>query len=89
MKISREKRDKIIEQILAQLYSNFPSSMFTAEIAQEIARDEEFTKNLLLEAEKKALVLPIRKNKKGIKYIKRTRWRLTTKVHAAYKQHQQ
>ncbi|PIN77808.1 hypothetical protein COV15_01290 [Candidatus Woesearchaeota archaeon CG10_big_fil_rev_8_21_14_0_10_34_12] len=88
MKISKEKRDKITEQILALLYHSFPNSMFTAEIAKEIARDEEFTKSLLLDAEKKALVLPIRKNKKGIKYLKRIRWRLTNKVHTAYKQHQ-
>ncbi len=36
MKISKEKKDKISEQILACLYHNFPKTLFTAEIAREV-----------------------------------------------------
>jgi prolyl-tRNA editing enzyme YbaK/EbsC (Cys-tRNA(Pro) deacylase) len=87
MKISSQKRDKISEQVLAYLYDIFPQSAFTAEIAREIARDEEFIKSLLLELKDKKLVVLIRKNPKGVFYSRRQRWRLSDKAHSAYKQH--
>ena len=66
MKISLQKREKIYEQILAHLYSVSPKSLFTLNIASEIARDEEFVKSLLLELKKKGLVEIIEKPKKWI-----------------------
>ena len=49
MQLSQAKKDKITEQILSYLYHEFPNQPFTAEIAREIARDEEFIKRLLFE----------------------------------------
>ena len=60
MKISDKKKEKISEQILAVLYSNNPKPLFTYKIAQEIARDEEFVKQLLLELKKRKPVLEIK-----------------------------
>ena len=77
MKISNKKRDKIQEQILGLLYSIAPKSLFTSHIAQEVARDEEFTKKLLSELKKKKLVVEINKNSKGIPYIRRSRWKIS------------
>lgn len=88
MKLSKEKRNKISEQILACLYNSFPISLFTAEIARSIARDEEFTKQLLKELWDKNLVVPIRKNPKGIPFSKRIKWRLSNQAYNAYKMHQ-
>ncbi len=88
MRISKQKRDKISEQILATLYHNFPKQMFTAEISREIARDEEFTKTLLKELWNKNLVVPIRKNPKGIPFTRRIKWRLSNQAYSAYKEHQ-
>ncbi len=88
MRISKEKRDKISEQILACLYHNFPKQMFTAEIAKSTARDEEFTKVLLKELWDKNLVVPIRKNSKGITFSRRIKWRLSNQAYNAYKMHQ-
>jgi len=85
MKLSKEKRDKIAEQILSFLYHEFPKSKFTAEIAREIARDEEFIKALMFELKEKQLVVAIKKNPKGIFYSRRIRWRLSNKAHTAYK----
>ena len=85
MKISREKREKISEQILAYLFSVNPQPVFTAKIAIEIIRDEEFTKKLLLELKKKELVKEIKKNPKGAPYLKRSRWVLTDKTYFVYK----
>lgn len=89
MKISQKKREKISEQILALLFEKNPESLFTSHIAREIARDEEFIKKLLLEMKKKKLVVQIKKNSKGIEYLKRSRWRLTEQVYKIYKQHQE
>ena len=88
MKLSKEKRDKISEQILACLYHNFPKQMFTSEISREIARDEEYTKQLLKELWQNNLVVPIKKNSKGIAFTRRIKWRLSNQAYSAYKLHQ-
>ena len=88
MKISDIKREKISEQILAFLYSNNPKSFFTSHIAQEIARDEEFTKSLLINLKKKKLVIEINKNSQGINYLKRSRWKLSESSYNLYKKYQ-
>jgi len=86
MRISQVKKDKIAEQILSFLFHSFPNQPFTAEIAREIARDEEFIKTLLFELKEKQLVLPIRKNSKGEIFSRRLKWRLTNKVYDVYSQ---
>ncbi len=88
MRISKEKRDKISEQILADLYGTFPNSLFTAQIARNLARDEEFIKTLLKELWQKNLVVAIKKNSKGITFSKRIKWRISNKAYSAYKLHQ-
>ncbi len=88
MKISQKKREKIQEQILAFLFSANLKPIFTLHIAQEIARDEEFVKTLLLELKKKNLVVEIKKNEKGLVYLKRSRWRLSETAYRIYKNKQ-
>jgi predicted transcriptional regulator with HTH domain len=88
MRISNKKKEKISEQILAFLYSINPRSLFTSKIAQEIARDEEFVKKLLLNLKEKKLIIEIKKNSKGIDYLRRSRWRLSDEVYNSYKNHQ-
>ncbi len=85
MRLSQEKRDKIAEQILSFLYHEFPKASFTAEIAREIARDEEFIKALMFDLKNKELVASIKKNPKGVFYSRRIRWRLSNKAYDAYK----
>ena len=88
MKISEKKRQKIAEQVLLLLYSESPKLLFTSQIAQEIARDEEFIKKILLNLKEKNLILEIDKNPKGKKYIRRSRWRLSNNTYAAYRNYQ-
>jgi len=88
MRISEEKREKISEQILLHLFSVFPRAIFTSYIANELARDEEFTKTLLLNLKEKRLIIEIKKNKEGISYIRRSRWKLSDEVYSTYKEHQ-
>jgi len=85
MRISKEKKEKISEQILALLYSINPKALFTSQIAYEIARDEEFVKGLLNTLKSKNLVIEIKKNSKGVDYARRSRWRLSNKAYKAYK----
>ena len=87
MKISKEKRDKISEQILALLFQSSPKLLFTFHIAKEIARDEEFVKEILVELRKKDLVVEVRKNPQGEAYKKRVRWKLSDKAYEAYRKH--
>ena len=86
--LSKEKKDKISEQILHHLFAISPESKFTSEIAREIARDEEFTKTLLSDLQKKKLINEINLNKQGIKYERRQRWRLSNQAHDVYLRHQ-
>ena len=84
MRLSKEKRKKISEQVLAYLYQSFPTQLFTAEVAKELARDEEFIKRLLFELKDKNLVIPIKKNAKGVDFIRRIKWQLTIDAYNAY-----
>lgn len=88
MRISNQKKEKISEQILAYLFSIAPKPTFTSYIAKEIARDEEFVKNLLIELKKKKLVDEIKKNPKGVNYSKRIRWKLSDTAYEIYKRNQ-
>ena len=85
MEISEKNKQKISEQILAYLYSINPRAVFTVQIAQELARDEEFVKQLLIDLKEKGFVIDINKNSKGIPYLKRKRWQLSDKAYIAYK----
>lgn len=84
MRLSKEKRDKISEQILSVLFHSYPSSKFVAEISKELARDEEFIKAMIFELKEKLLVVPIKKNPQGDFYVRRIRWRLSNKAYEAY-----
>jgi DNA-binding IscR family transcriptional regulator len=86
--ISNQKREKISEQILAHLFNKSPESIFTSKIAEEIARDEDFTLSILKELEKNKLVIKITKNPNGIDYLRRQRWRLSNSTFDIYKKHQ-
>ena len=88
MKISKEKIEKISEQILSLLYSISPKLFFTVQIAKEIARDEEFVKKILLDLKKKHFVVEIKKNPEGIPYLRRSRWGLSDKVYQFYNNQQ-
>ena len=84
MRISQDKINKIKENILSFLYSKSLQPMFTADIAKEIARDEEFIKRLLEEMEKKKFVTAVKKNNKGLDYLKRVKWRISPKILDTY-----
>ena len=88
MRLSNKKIEKISEQIMALLYSLAPKAIYTSHIAQEIARDEEFVKILLLDLSKKGLIVEIKKNPEGEAYSRRIRWRISDRAYTIYKQKQ-
>jgi len=88
MKISNNKVEKISEQILSLLYSKSPNSLFTSDIARELARDEEFVKKILYDLRKNKLVVLITKNPKGKDYLRRQRWVMSDSAYKIYKTYQ-
>ena len=87
-RISIKKQEKIQEQILHHLFEVSPEAHFTSKISEQIARDEEFTKYLLLDLESKGLINQINKNSQGAQYIKRQRWSLSSKAFDIYSKSQ-
>ena len=83
--ISKKKKSKISEQILAHLYNISPEAEFTNKIAEEIARDEEFTKSILQDLEQNKLVVKVTKGAQGQEYERWQRWRLSNPAFEAYK----
>lgn len=83
-KLSKQTKDKIKEEILYFLYHNNLKIYFTNEIAKEVARDEEFIKQILLKLKKDGLVKEINKSNQGYDYIRRKRWQISQKAYSAY-----
>ena len=88
MKISQEKKDKISEQILSHLFLLNPKPIFTSHIEIYLARDEEFIKKLLFDLKEKKLIIEIKKNPKGITYLRRSRWKMEDNIYQKYKNYQ-
>ncbi len=86
MKISEKKIEKIQEQIISFLFHIYPNSVFTSNIAEEIARDEEFVYKLLKDLLSKKIIISIKKNPQGVFYSRRQRWRLSAEVYQKYKE---
>ncbi len=86
-RLSKEKEDKIMANIVSTLYEHSPEALFTSHISNLEVRDEEFIKRLLLNLKKNGLVVEVKKNSLGEDYSRRSRWRLSDKAYSAYKTH--
>ena len=86
MRLSQEKTKKISEQILAYLYECFPEQPFTAQIARELIRDEEFIKKLLIDLQSRGFIVAIKKNSKGSQFLRRIKWQLSSKAYTVYEE---
>lgn len=84
-RISSIKEERIKEMILHFLFEQSPRAVFTAAVSENIARDEEYIKKLLLSLERKGLVVAIKKSQSGKNYLRRIRWRLSNEAYGAYK----
>lgn len=84
-RISQKKVEKIKEDILSVLFEAGMHGMFTKQIGDEIARNDEFTLKLLQNMEKQEIIKQIIKTKKGAEFIRRKQWMLTDNAYEAYK----
>jgi hypothetical protein len=84
-KISDKKVQKIKEQILSILYENHLVPHYTAQIAEELIRDEEFTLRLLKELRQEGFAKEINKNTEGKTYLARKKWVLNNKIYSQYR----
>ena len=87
-KISKQKQEKVMANIVSILFENSPEALFTSEIAEKEGRDEEFVKRLLHELEKKNIVVKVTKSPQGDIYSRRQRWRLSSPVYNIYSKKQ-
>lgn len=85
VRLSTKTIQLLKDDIISILYDQPLRPMFTNQIANELRRDNEFTKKLLLILKKEGLVEPINKNHKGQEYLTHTKWRIPPKVLKAYK----
>lgn len=85
-RISDKKVQRIKEDILSFLYDNPAKPLFTAHIAEEMIRDEEFTLRLLKELNKEGFIDKIQTNSDGKKFLARKKWTLKSNVYSQYKQ---
>ena len=84
-KISQKKIEKIKEEILSVLFESGMRGMFTKQISDEIARNDEFVLRLLENLETQKIIKQIKKTKKGTEFIRRKQWTLTNKAYQTYK----
>ena len=83
--ISQKKIEKIKEDIIATLFESGIIGLFTKQISDEIARNDEFILRLLKELETQKIVKQIKKTNKGTEFIRRKQWTMTNNAYNAYK----
>ena len=81
-RISDRKKDRIKEEIIRELYENYPGFLFTEKISENVNRDNEFILGLLNELAKGKVVNALNESK-GLK-VKR-KWQLDENAFDAYK----
>ncbi len=81
--ISREKKDKLKEEILRIIYENYPGFLYTYQVAESLIRDDEFVLSLLKELKNNELLTCIEETTGN--NIKR-KWGLKKEVYEKYKE---
>lgn len=84
-RLSETTQKRLKDDIVSALYHS-KRSMFSNQIAKEICRDKELVKRLLAELEAMKVVEKVMKNKRGVSYKERNRWRLRPEVDKAFRQ---
>ena len=82
-RISEKVFKKIAENALAFLYEQYPLAISTAKIADELARDNEFTLRIMKFLQEKGLVLRLSEGRHGA-YSSWNKWKMSP---AAYKKY--
>ncbi len=85
-KLSKKREERIKQDILSLLFERSPTALLTYSISEELCRDDEFTRRLLVELKSKGLVNEIKKSSKGEEYTRWRKWKLTNQAYKAYKQ---
>lgn len=80
VKLSFKTLSLLKDDIISILYENQLKPLLTKEIALELRRDKEFTRDLLKELKQQNILTEIKKNNKGKVYIKRSRWIINQEV---------
>ena len=84
VKLSSKTLNLLKDDIISILYEDSLKPLLTIEIARELRRDKEFTKELLNKLKEQEILIEIKKNNKGKDYIKRSRWAIKKEVISKY-----
>ena len=84
-KLVKKNESNDTTEIISKKSSNY---LFEDINVKLLRADEEFIKRLLLDLSNKGLVIQIKKNNNGDLFLRRSRWRLSTKVYEIYKSKQ-
>lgn len=76
-RVSNKTFNKVAESVLAFLNERYPEPLTCREVAEEMARDNEFIKRVLEFLEKQGLIQQIYKSSEGRDYLRWTKWQLT------------
>ncbi len=71
-RISKKNFERIASDVASALYSHYPVPLTTRAVAREVARDNEFTKRVLLFLESRKIVLSVKKD-----YERWVKWKLS------------
>ncbi|MBI2673121.1 hypothetical protein HYX19_02575 [Candidatus Woesearchaeota archaeon] len=84
-KISNKNIEKIKNEVLYVLFESKLSGLFTKEIADEVARDDEFILGMLKEFEKNNIIKIVNPPSKT-NFIRRKKWIMTEEAYKKYKE---
>ena len=82
-KVSEEKREKLKEEVLRIIYENYPSFLYTYQIAEHLIRDDEFILKLLKDLKEKNLLICLEESSGN--NIKR-KWGLKKEIYEKYRE---
>jgi hypothetical protein len=82
-KLSKDKKEKLKEEVIRIIYENYPHFLYTYQIAESLIRDDEFVLSLLKELKENNLITCLEET--SGENIKR-KWGLVKEVYEKYKE---
>jgi len=83
-RISQRTFGKVAESALAFLNERYPEAVTCREVAEELARDNEFVAKVLFFLKEKGLAMQVTASPRGRDYVRWTKWTLTPSTKAKF-----
>jgi len=83
-RVSPRTFGKVAEAALAFLNEKYPEALTCREVAEELARDNEFVAKVLFFLKDKGLAMQVTASPRGREYVRWTKWTLTPATKAKF-----